>query len=61
MRLSWIDNMKGLLLVLVVLQHTSLNDGWGAEYYGVFHMAAFFFLSGVLYNPEKWGGKLGFI
>ncbi len=56
-RLSWIDNLKGFLLVLVVIAHTAPTDGdWGAEYYGVFFMPAFFLISGVLYNPDKWGG-----
>lgn len=59
-RLSWIDNLKGFLLMLVVVSHTSPTEGgWGVEYYGVFYMPAFFLISGVLYNHDKWGGGIG--
>ena len=59
-RLSWIDNLKGFLLMLVVVSHTSPTEGgWGLQYYGVFYMPAFFLISGVLYNHDKWGGGMG--
>lgn len=61
-RLSWIDNLKGFLLVLVVISHTApTGSDWGAEYYGVFFMSAFFLISGVLYNHDKWGGHQSYV
>lgn len=54
-RIQWVDNLKGLLLFLVILQHISPND-WGTSYFTVFHMATFFFISGMLYNDDKYMG-----
>ena len=62
-RVEYIDNAKGILIALVVMGHillmTRLTDAGGiaAWIFRViysFHMPAFFFISGMLFNKEKW-------
>lgn len=56
-RIYWVDNLKGFLLLLVVLQHVSFIGGktpWCINLYQAFHMPTFFFLSGLLFNPSKY-------
>lgn len=42
-RIEWIDIYKGILIIFVVLGHTS---GIGVKYIYLFHMSSFFFISG---------------
>lgn len=44
-RIAWIDVAKGLLIILVVLGHSNIND-ITAVVINSFHMAAFLFCSG---------------
>lgn len=54
-RIQWIDNEKGFILIGVCLAHIGFT--WNVfPYIPTFHMAAFFFLSGMLFNPNReWG------
>ncbi len=52
-RIAWIDTARGLCIFLVVLGHTILPYSWLVFIFS-FHMPFFFFLSGYLYNPEKY-------
>lgn len=57
MRERWIDNTKGILIILVVLGHI-LPPPYAvlstpASYIFLFHMPAFFIISGYLANPGK--------
>ncbi len=44
-RIKWIDNAKGIGIILVMLGHTYLDDKY-VFWFISFHMALFFFLSG---------------
>lgn len=48
-RIEWVDYYKALAIILVVLGHT----GQFNEYIYQFHVAAFFFISGVVAGLEK--------
>lgn len=52
-RKDWIDWSKAILIWLMVLGHTGLS-GYGREFVYVFHMPAFFIISGYLYKPHSW-------
>lgn len=57
MRERWVDNFKGILIILVVLGHI-LPPPYAflstpASYIFVFHMPAFFIISGYLAHPKK--------
>ena len=56
-RIEWVDVAKGIGIFLVVLGHTSAQ--LRNLIYG-FHMPLFFFLSGVVFNKEKYSIK-GFV
>lgn len=58
-RIAWIDTARGICIFLVVLGHTILPHSW-LVYVFSFHMPFFFFLSGYLYNPEKYPDWLTF-
>lgn len=62
-RVIHFDNAKGALILLVVLGHILeyANPNWDIRAYNLahgfltaFHMPAFFLLSGMLFNGEKW-------
>ena len=62
-RLAAYDNARGILILQVVLGHvlTYANPEWRIKPYVAlymlvtcFHMSAFFLLSGMLFNGEKW-------
>lgn len=46
-RIDWIDYAKGFILIGVCLLHAEFPC-----YINTFHMAAFFFISGLLFNPS---------
>lgn len=54
MRISWVDNLKWLWIILIIIWHSLFPNGsllfW---YLFSFHVALFFFLSGYLFNDEK--------
>ncbi len=54
MRITWIDNLKGLWMILILVWHSMFPLGnllfW---YIFSFHVALFFFLSWYLFNEEK--------
>ncbi len=53
MRIHWVDQAKGIGILLVVLAHTDLDYGWVGKYINSFHMPLFFLLSGFLFQPDK--------
>lgn len=61
-RLNYVDNAKGLLIILVIFGHALLfnvSDCTQPYYYILkviysFHMAAFLILSGIVFNVTKW-------
>lgn len=64
-RLGYIDNLKGLAIILVVIGHVVLHcalgkDNWIYQFIYTFHMPLFIFISGLLTKPvqvTKWGGQ----
>lgn len=51
-RIQWIDNEKGFVLLGVCIGH--LGFSWNIfPYISSFHMAVFFFLSGLLFRPNR--------
>ena len=48
-RLDWVDNLKGIGIILVVLGHVSINKYLNDIIYS-FHMPLFFIVSGFLFN-----------
>lgn len=55
-----IDVLRGLAILLVVLGH-STRIGWLHSYIWSFHMPLFFFISGILFKPEKYPNFLPFV
>lgn len=56
-RVQWIDVAKGLTIFLVVWGHLIEHynvDSWVYYYIYAFHMPCFFFLSGYVFNVEKY-------
>lgn len=54
MRSDWIDSLKGMAILLVVIGHlTAVTSGLNQYIYS-FHMPLFFFISGYLFNFEKY-------
>ncbi|MDD4248349.1 MAG: acyltransferase family protein [Methanosarcina sp.] len=53
LRLRWIDTLKGIAIILVVVGHLSIYDDLGLYIYS-FHMPLFFFISGYLFNMKKY-------
>lgn len=51
-RIQWLDICRGILIILMVTGHST---GLFNKYIYQFHMAAFFFLSGYMSQPEKRG------
>ncbi len=58
-RIIWIDTLKCIGIFFVVLAHNTVSqknmDNLSNWIYS-FHMPLFFFISGFLFNPEKYGG-----
>ncbi len=55
-REGWIDYLKGLGIILMIIGHTSINQPFIKWIYG-FHMPLFYMLSGYLFNRGKWFAK----
>lgn len=53
MRLNWIDSLKGIGIILVVLGHHSLPAALDTYIFS-FHMPLFFFISGFLFDFGKY-------
>jgi len=51
-RIRWIDALKGLGIILVVLGHTTISEPLSIWIYS-FHMPLFFMISGYLYDQRK--------
>jgi acyltransferase len=55
LRSSWIDTLKGIGIILVVIGHLSANKYDNlVRYIYSFHMPLFFFISGYLFNLNKY-------
>lgn len=52
-RIVWLDNVKLLAMFLVVFEHHGLENRFVADWIWTFHLPVFFFVSGVLTNPNK--------
>lgn len=52
-RISWLDVAKGIVIVLMVIGHTSIPEPL-SKYIWSFHMPFFFVVSGLLYNEQKY-------
>ncbi|MBF0505103.1 MAG: acyltransferase family protein [Candidatus Omnitrophica bacterium] len=52
-RVAWLDTAKALGIFLVILGHHKINSTILIWIYS-FHMPLFFFISGYLFNPEKY-------
>ena len=52
-RQAWIDVLKGVGMILVVIGHTSEKNVLNDWVY-TFHMPLFFALSGYLWEQKKW-------
>ncbi|SFM56217.1 acyltransferase family protein [Methanolobus profundi] len=54
MRHQWIDSLKGFAIILVVIGHLNdVSEGLNTYIYS-FHMPLFFFISGYLFNYQKY-------
>ncbi|MDQ1275317.1 MAG: hypothetical protein QG610_890 [Euryarchaeota archaeon] len=62
MREDWIDSLKGIAIILVVIAHLNFVSSELNQYIYSFHMPLFFFISGYLFNTEKYmnNGKVFF-
>lgn len=54
MRYNWIDSLKGMAIILVVIGHLNGVSSGLNQYIYSFHMPLFFFISGYLFNFEKY-------
>ena len=62
-RITWIDSAKGILIVIVILGHSLAETSFESPFYHgyilsfrlitLFHMPAFFIISGLLMNNKK--------
>ena len=50
-RIEWIDVMRGIAMIMVIYGHIDGNSHIGQFMY-MFHVPAFFFISGYLFNPQ---------
>lgn len=51
-RVPIFDVLKGTAIVLMIVNHVSLDRAWLSNLIGVFHMPLFFLISGYLYKPR---------
>lgn len=61
-RIDWIDNLRGLAIILVIIGHAHVvYPSWlKVEIYS-FHMPLFFFLSGMVFSVSKYNSFLEFL
>ena len=59
-RLKWIDLSKGIGMMLVVIGHTGIYHSFPFFYNWIysFHMPLFYFISGFLYNSNKYSNNV---
>lgn len=57
-RLEWLDGVKGIAIILVVVGHNIGSNTLIFQYIYGFHMPLFFFLSGYVYNENKYPNLL---
>ncbi len=50
-RIIWVDQLRGFLIILMIVGHTPIYPEW-RHYLYAFHGPAFFLLSGLLVNPK---------
>lgn len=57
-RIEWLDLAKALTMFFVIFDHLGLRDGYVSDWVWLFHLPAFFLLSGVFYHHPQtfWGG-----
>jgi acyltransferase len=61
-REEWIDNLKGLGIILIVLGHCGFPKGSIlVGYVFTFHVPLFFFISGFLFSPKKDANAFGYL
>lgn len=53
-RYDWIDSLKGMAIILVIIGHLNNISSELDRYIYSFHMPLFFFISGYLFNFEKY-------
>lgn len=53
-RVDWVDLAKGIVIVLMVVGHTSIPEPI-SKWIWSFHMPFFFLVSGVFFNEQKYG------
>lgn len=59
-RIEWVDVAKGIGIVLVVLGHNKA-PGYLINFIYAFHMPLFFFMSGLLTNPNRYKNAFKFL
>lgn len=52
-RVEWIDIAKGIAIIFMVMGHTSIPS-FLSKYIWSFHMPLFFFMSGLMYNQQRY-------
>ena len=52
-RVAWIDSFRGIAMVLVIYGHIFGYEIILGRFFYLFHVPAFFFLSGYLFDPNK--------
>jgi acyltransferase len=60
-RIYWVDNLKVIGILLVMIGHMESINPYLAVYIYSFHVPLFFFISGFLFHPEKYQGPREFI
>ena len=51
-RIPIFDALKGTAILLMIINHVSLEGAWTGKFIGVFHMPLFFIISGYLYKQR---------
>lgn len=55
-RKEWIDYLRGIGILLMIIGHASISSKFKVWIYG-FHMPLFYVISGYLHNEAKWSEK----